>query len=207
MQNNIGKIGEIGEIIDVDAIETGAVKRVRVDDDDLLRIQQDEIRALTNELRTERRNNVTLTVQNRELQDEYVNKLLKIDKVYSDVCRWHIDGVSQAQTNRQLKDGRPASYVIKLWLKNQWNISDNAQFKMFTTGGCIVAPSHNIGTKRKVRDTDITNNINNHNAWIFVDVTNFPNIRYVVKNNDKVLALSQQVTKGHIKSFDSIINA
>ena len=178
------------------------------DDSDLISKQQDEIAVLLIERDQLKRANAVLKQENRVIRDEYVNRILPTDKLFTESCRVVVDNVPQPKTTQLLKDGRAACHFVGLWLRSRWTIPARTQIKMFTNGGCNTAPSKDLGTGREVTAKDVVDNINDHPMWLFVDIRQYPSIRYIQKSNDKVLRLARlHGTKGHVSSFDSIINA
>jgi len=126
------------------------------------------------------------------LKREYVHRKPVTNKVYKGVMEHTIAGLTQAQTCEVLKDGRPSSFIITAWIKNRWDIAESLQVRMFSDRGCYIAPSFNIGTKRKVVASEVDTKLQSIEKWAFVDIRNYPVITYVFKSADSIIRLSEQ---------------
>jgi hypothetical protein len=129
----------------------------------------------------------------KALNDEYLLLKPSIDKVYKDKVQVMISGLTEAQSEILLKDGRPTSFILSAWLREKWNIPEvDLQVKMFTDGGCYIAPSFNIGTGRKVKGNEIDTKLQSVQKWVFVDIRSFPNVTYVFKSQASIINLLTQ---------------
>jgi len=162
---------------------------------------ESDINALTEE-------NERLTRGVKDLTDEYVKHIPKKNVVYKDVLNGSMNGVSANQLNDMMTDGRYAFAFINQYIRNKWSgITRSLQVKMFTHHGVKINPSNNIGTGRKINDKESKKKINEIKTWSFVDVTAYPEIRYVFKSNKDVMELYRnRSNKGNVTFFDTIVN-
>lgn len=138
-------------------------------------------------------------------EDEYIAKIPTMNHVYKDRMFLGMGGLQQKDTNTLMRDGRISSHFMKQWIHGRWSINDNLQVKTFTSYGTNLSPSKNIGCSRSLSSSDSKNHINENESWVFVDVCNFPRIRYVFKTNKDVLAIFAKHTSGKVKNFENIV--
>lgn len=141
------------------------------------------------------------------LTDEYVLKIPKKDFVYHEVFNCNALNISEDQMKGLMKDGRYAFAFIDKHIRNTWKgiSSSTLQVKMFTYTGVKLNPSSNIGTKRSISHVESRNKINDIEWWVFVNITSYPNIRYIFKSNKDVLKIYNNTTNGHVTTFSKLM--
>lgn len=169
--------------------------------------RNDQIEVLTKKIESLERQLDLINTNNISLTNEYVKKIPILDKLYSEYIGFSFSGLTNEETATLLQDGRSAAFLIKKMLQKKWKGNDwkKTQIKMFTDYGTTLPPSRHIGTKRKINNQETIDHIEHNDLWVFVNITKFPNIKYIFKRNIDIMELYD--TQGSkVTSFSDIKN-